>query len=197
MSLSSPPKQRFILQVAIIWIGWMTICSFAADPTDNNMNMNSKEALRQDAKPWPMRNLIVFGIPLPISPTTLIVVLIAVVNWVYNSRTASSSCWAEASHILVVVEGGDSSNATQKMLLDLKTNQIGNNAHKFSEMARKYSTCPSKQQGGDLGKFQKNTMAPPFDQIVFDPASPLLTTLGPVQTQFGWHLIYIRKRNIG
>ena len=37
-------------------------------------------------------------------------------------------------------------------------------------------------------------MVPPFDKVVFDPNTKVKTVLGPVQTQFGWHLIYIEDR---
>jgi peptidyl-prolyl cis-trans isomerase C len=39
-------------------------------------------------------------------------------------------------------------------------------------------------------------MAPTFDRACFDPTSELRTTIGPIQTQFGWHLIYVQDRQI-
>jgi peptidyl-prolyl cis-trans isomerase C len=64
--------------------------------------------------------------------------------------------------------------------------QIANGAD-FGKMAKKFSTCPSKKQGGDLGEFRPGQMVKAFDNVVFK--MPLLTVHGPIKTQFGFHLI--------
>jgi len=89
---------------------------------------------------------------------------------------------ASARHILV---------ATEQECLDLKT-QIEGGAD-FAELAKKHSQCPSGQSGGDLGEFSKGQMVPQFDTVVF--GGELNQTHGPVQTQFGYHLIEITKRS--
>lgn len=62
----------------------------------------------------------------------------------------------------------------------------------FAEMARQHSTCPSGRRGGDLGSFGPGQMVPEFDQVVF--SGELNTVHGPVQTQFGYHLLEITSR---
>jgi peptidyl-prolyl cis-trans isomerase C len=62
----------------------------------------------------------------------------------------------------------------------------------FAEMARTHSTCPSGKQGGDLGEFGPGRMVKEFDEVVF--AEEVGKTHGPVQTQFGFHLIQIVSR---
>ncbi|MGB0733598.1 MAG: peptidylprolyl isomerase [Pontibacterium sp.] len=57
----------------------------------------------------------------------------------------------------------------------------------FGQMAKRYSTCPSKKRFGDLGEFRRGQMVKAFDDVVFK--KPLLTVHGPVKTRFGWHLI--------
>jgi peptidyl-prolyl cis-trans isomerase C len=57
----------------------------------------------------------------------------------------------------------------------------------FESLAREYSTCPSKSQGGDLGWFGPGKMVAPFESAVkrLSPGS-----VGDVvQTQFGYHII--------
>lgn len=62
----------------------------------------------------------------------------------------------------------------------------------FEEAARKYSTCPSKDKGGDLGYFSKGQMVPEFEKAAF--AGEPGTVIGPVETQFGHHLILVEDK---
>ena len=36
---------------------------------------------------------------------------------------------------------------------------------------------------------------PPFDKAVFEKENKVGSCIGPIQTQFGWHLIWIEDRN--
>ena len=69
----------------------------------------------------------------------------------------------------------------------LKIKQMLEKGGDFFTLAKKYSTCPSKKNGGSLGEFNRGDMVKAFDEAVFK--GPLLTILGPVKTQFGYHLI--------
>jgi peptidyl-prolyl cis-trans isomerase C len=89
---------------------------------------------------------------------------------------------ASARHILV---------KTQEECEDLK-NQIENGAD-FAEIARQYSQCPSGQQGGALGEFSPGQMVKEFDEVVF--GKEVGNVHGPVQTQFGFHLVEITNRS--
>jgi peptidyl-prolyl cis-trans isomerase C len=88
---------------------------------------------------------------------------------------------ATARHILV---------ASEKACLDLKQ-QIEGGAS-FADLAKKHSTCPSGQRGGDLGTFGKGQMVPEFDKVVF--SGEVGKVHGPVKTQFGFHLLEVTKR---
>ena len=57
----------------------------------------------------------------------------------------------------------------------------------FADKARRHSDCPSKANGGDLGKFGKGTMALEFEKAAF--ALEVGQTSGVVKTKFGYHLI--------
>jgi hypothetical protein len=57
----------------------------------------------------------------------------------------------------------------------------------FSQLAKIHSKCPSGQNGGDLGMFQRGQMVKPFEDVAF--GSDVGQVSGPVQTQFGYHLI--------
>ncbi len=82
-----------------------------------------------------------------------------------------------ASHILV--EHTHEAEDIQKKLKEGKT---------FAELAKSFSKCPSRMQGGDLGQFGKGQMVPSFEQAAF--ALKVGEVSGPVRTQFGYHLIH-------
>lgn len=88
---------------------------------------------------------------------------------------------ASARHILV---------ASKQECENLKT-QIEKGGS-FAELAKKHSKCPSGQRGGDLGSFSKGQMVPEFDKVVF--SAEVGKVQGPVQTQFGYHLIEVTNR---
>ncbi len=88
---------------------------------------------------------------------------------------------ASARHILV---------DTEEQCLALKEEiEAGKD---FSEVAKEYSNCPSKMQGGALGSFSRGQMVKEFDEVVF--SAELNTVQGPVKTQFGYHLVEVTKR---
>ncbi len=88
---------------------------------------------------------------------------------------------AAARHILVKTE-----DACQEI-----KDQIEAGAD-FAAMAKEHSTCPSGRDGGSLGEFSPGQMVPEFDKVVFNEAIDVVH--GPVQTQFGYHLLEITSR---
>jgi len=90
---------------------------------------------------------------------------------------------ANASHILV---------DSEEKALDIKK-QIEDGSITFEEAARQFSSCPSKEQGGNLGDFGKGQMVPEFDAACFEMEIGELR--GPVKTQFGFHLIRLNSRS--
>ena len=82
-----------------------------------------------------------------------------------------------ASHILVADE-----DEMKKVRADLDAGMS------FEDAARKHSSCPSKDQGGDLGFFSKEQMVPEFGNAAFAMKVGDVSA-EPVKTQFGLHLI--------
>lgn len=66
------------------------------------------------------------------------------------------------------------------------------NGTDFARAAMEHSSCPSGLQGGDLGEFGPGQMVPEFDAAVFSGA--VNEVLGPVKTQFGYHLLQVTSR---
>ncbi|ABS54735.1 PpiC-type peptidyl-prolyl cis-trans isomerase [Methanoregula boonei 6A8] len=83
-----------------------------------------------------------------------------------------------ASHILVTSE--DDANKILKRIKD---------GEDFAAVAKRFSSCPSKKSGGDLGWFGKNQMVPEFEAAAF--AADQGTVVGPVKSQFGYHVIKV------
>lgn len=62
----------------------------------------------------------------------------------------------------------------------------------FAELAKRFSKCPSKSKGGNLGWFGKGDMVPEFEQACF--AAQKGEVVGPVKTEFGFHIIKINDQ---
>lgn len=63
----------------------------------------------------------------------------------------------------------------------------------FEELAKSHSTGPSGPQGGDLGYFATGQMVPAFEEAAYALDAGAYTK-APIQTQFGWHVIYLEDR---
>ena len=63
----------------------------------------------------------------------------------------------------------------------------------FDSLAKRVSTCPSAQKGGDLGFFGPGQMVKEFEEAAFllSDTQPLS---GIVQTQFGYHIIKFQEK---
>lgn len=88
---------------------------------------------------------------------------------------------AKARHILV-----DSETVAEGLKTDIE------NGADFAAVARDHSLCPSSRDGGNLGEFGRGQMVPEFDEVVF--SADVGKTVGPVKTQFGYHLIEVTSR---
>ncbi len=86
-----------------------------------------------------------------------------------------------AQHILV---------STESKAKEVKA-ELDNGAD-FGEMAKKHSSCPSRDRGGDLGEFSKGQMVVEFEEAAFEMNIGDISE--PVKTQFGYHLIKVNNK---
>lgn len=89
-----------------------------------------------------------------------------------------------ASHILV-----ETQEEMDKILNELNSDEIT-----FEEAAAKYSKCPSKEKGGDLGFFQKGQMVKEFEDVAFNMNENEIKT---AKTMYGYHIIKLTGQQEG
>lgn len=89
-----------------------------------------------------------------------------------------------ARHILV---------ATEEEAKAIKADLDGGKP--FEVLAMEKTTDPSgKQNGGDLGFFQKGMMVPEFEAVAFTLEPGKISD--PVKSQFGWHIIKVEEKRM-
>jgi len=103
----------------------------------------------------------------------------------YDARFKDADPTTEfnASHILVETEA--EAQAIQKQL---------NEGADFAELAKEKSTGPSGANGGSLGWFGPGMMVKPFEDAVVAMKAGEIS--GPVQTQFGWHILILNESRL-
>lgn len=105
----------------------------------------------------------------------------------YDAQYASAEPQLEfnANHILVETE-----EAAAALVAELE------GGADFEALAKEKSTGPSGPSGGALGWFGAGQMVAPFEEAV--KTLDVGAVSGPVQTQFGWHVIKLNEtREIG
>jgi peptidyl-prolyl cis-trans isomerase C len=100
-----------------------------------------------------------------------------------NKQQFSKGETISAKHILT--------DSEEKCIAVLESITSGDKT--FEDAAKESSTCPSRERGGDLGEFGKGQMVKEFEDAAF--SAEIGTVIGPVKTQFGYHLIKVEHKN--
>jgi len=99
----------------------------------------------------------------------------------------------KASHILLGVDPkatADEKKAAREKAEKLRK-ELAAGAD-FAALAKGNSTCPSSQQGGDLGFFGKGQMVPEFEKVAFALKPGEISDV--VETPFGYHIIKLTEK---
>ncbi|KAL9182582.1 hypothetical protein ACHAXT_013234 [Thalassiosira profunda] len=148
---------------------------------------------RTTSKPFYLRDIQLGTYTLPFSPATVVVMLVSAI--MLNGIFSSPKSTASASHILL--DGDDAEARLTKYRREIVKAGSGGGYAKFQMLAKAHSKCPSgKAAGGKLGSFKPGMMVPAFDKAIFSKESKVGEVIGPIQTNFGWHLIWIEERNL-
>ena len=93
------------------------------------------------------------------------------------------------SHILVT-KGEDAKEKASTLMQKLR------DGAEFATLAKEHSADPgSAAKGGDLGFFERGRMVKPFEDAAF--SAEVDSLVGPVETQFGQHIIKVTAKKIG
>jgi peptidyl-prolyl cis-trans isomerase D len=96
----------------------------------------------------------------------------------------------QASHILITIspKASDAEKAAAREKAEKLLKEAKQAPANFAELARKNSQDPgSAANGGDLGVFARGAMVKPFEDAVFKMSVGEI--VGPVQSDFGFHII--------
>jgi peptidyl-prolyl cis-trans isomerase D len=107
-----------------------------------------------------------------------------------NAQRYTKQEQVHARHILLKSEGKDDA-AVKKQAEDLVAQlRAGGD---FAALAKQFSEDPgSKENGGDLGFFERGRMAPEFEQAAFSLGVNQISD--PVKTMYGYHIIQVLEK---
>ena len=144
-------------------------------------------------KQWYLRKIQLAGTELPFSLATIVVIfyLAYFLMNIFRAGPKKPVSYCVAWHILLKDHGEEAAQQLVKY-----REKIQSDPEIFAKHAKKYSACPSSYNKGSLGKITRGMMDPYFEQVCFDPNAPLQTTIGPIHSRFGFHLIWIQERNL-
>ncbi len=97
-----------------------------------------------------------------------------------------------ASHILFRASEDDADARSAARLEAQDLLRRIRNGEDFTEMAREFSQDAATPPGGDLGWFGPGRMVEAFEEAAF--GARVGSVVGPVETQFGFHLIKVTER---
>ena len=99
----------------------------------------------------------------------------------------------KASHILIGVDAKASAEDKKKGFekAEKLRKELAGGAD-FATLAKANSTCPSSQQGGDLGFFGKGQMVPAFEKAAFALKPGEISDV--IETQFGYHIVKMTEK---
>lgn len=100
----------------------------------------------------------------------------------------------EACHILLSADPSDrearrAAQQTAEMLIAALEEHPGD----FAMLAREYSSCPSRQHGGNLGQLTQGSTVREFE-LALGAMETGETSTKPVETRFGFHIIRLERR---
>ncbi|MGH8475395.1 MAG: peptidylprolyl isomerase [Methylococcales bacterium] len=99
----------------------------------------------------------------------------------------------QARHILIPAAPKDlAGRRAAKQLADRILEQLTQNLSEFQDLAKQYSACPSKDEGGNLGQIGKGQTTPEFERQIF--LLPQGLAARPLETRYGYHIVDVQHK---
>lgn len=164
------------------------------NPEDFTKAMKEMDMVEKDLRDYTRRDLIITNfIEKTIVPTVKVSEEDARKFYDQNPDKFTKPETVKASHILLGVDekaSADVKKAARDKAEKLRKELAG--GADFAALAKENSTCPSSQQGGDLGYFGKGQMVPAFEKAAFALKPGEISDV--VETQFGYHIIKVTEK---
>lgn len=110
-----------------------------------------------------------------------------------NPEQFTSSPLVEANHILLAADPKDLEHRAETLsVAEIIIDQLKSREISFAEATKKYSVCPSKDQGGNLGQLSNGQTVSEFERQVFAADIGLMTV--PVESRFGYHVVEVIRK---
>ncbi|HBC56444.1 MAG TPA: peptidylprolyl isomerase [Gammaproteobacteria bacterium] len=110
-----------------------------------------------------------------------------------NLDKFKSECLMEVAHILLAAPPEDFA-----LRLDMRTKaeqiieKLAVCPEEFPVLAREFSSCPSKAEGGSLGQISKGQTTREFERQLFLLEPGLC--MSPIESRYGWHVVYVNHK---
>ncbi len=110
-----------------------------------------------------------------------------------NKHKFTSAPLLEVKHILLAAAPDDLEKRREmRDLAEELIQQLQKQPELFDEFAREFSSCPSKEQGGNLGQISKGQTVPEFEKQLFMLPAGLSTR--PIESRYGFHVVMVNRR---
>ncbi len=111
-----------------------------------------------------------------------------------NRQKFRSSDLYEVAHILIAANPDDPIQVEEKRksasaLIEI----LARDASSFTEAARVYSACPSRELGGNLGQISRDQAVPEFERALA-LLTPGIIAPEPIQTRYGFHVVRLDRK---
>ena len=111
----------------------------------------------------------------------------------HNRARFRSADIYEASHILIAARRDDTASFTAARDRAVAIHaHLESEPHRFAEMAKAHSDCPSGASGGNLGQLTAGDTTPEFEQALFALKAGDMSG-APVETCYGFHVIRLDR----
>lgn len=110
-----------------------------------------------------------------------------------NKEKFTSPPLMEVNHILLGVAPDDIDGRKEnREHAESLIQQLQKDPSLFAEFAKEFSSCPSKEHGGNLGQISKGQTVPEFEKQLF--LTPVGLANKPIESRYGFHVVYVANR---